>query len=349
MRKFTKTLLWKRLVTENQISDTTVLSGFLSVTTGPAPVSPPIVHKDTPIGTIGTGLVSGGFVFVTDDSERIVGLVASDDVLERLRATNEFERARWAEMSIISLARLSLSATDSTPASSVEAVMDCSVVMDQGELVGVSTENDLLLSCHRLSAVISGATLDPLTGLMNRWAYERRLIEEWNRAVRGGFSIGVIIIDLDHFKEINDTHGHIAGDTLLREVASVLEESLRSYDVVARYGGDEFIVLCLGCGPGEIRIPMVRVMEGLRNSTFTNDSTTLPISASLGAAVRHEGFAGADPAEMFSIADRCLYEAKDSRETAVWVEFGSTWEEMRTVSLDSDGMTQQGTPKSLTQ
>jgi diguanylate cyclase (GGDEF)-like protein len=167
---------------------------------------------------------------------------------------------------------------------------------------------------------------------MNRLAYERRLKEEWNRAARTRFSIGVIIIDLDHFKSINDHYGHAAGDRVLRDVAAILEKGLRSYDILARYGGDEFIALCLGCRPRQIEIPIRRMLTNLRAVKFRVAAESLPISVSIGAAVCHDGFSEANPSDMFAVADRCLYRAKETRGTAAWIDFGAGWQNERSVS-----------------
>jgi diguanylate cyclase (GGDEF)-like protein len=106
-------------------------------------------------------------------------------------------------------------------------------------------------------------------------------------------------------------------------VASKLEGSLRSYDVLARYGGDEFVALCVGCRPGEIEIPIQRIFQSLRAAPATLAGRPVPMSASVGAAVRHDGFNDSDPADLFALADRCLYDAKRTRGKAMWKEIQS--------------------------
>jgi diguanylate cyclase (GGDEF)-like protein len=172
---------------------------------------------------------------------------------------------------------------------------------------------------------------------MNRLTYERRLQEEWSRAQRTGCSVGLIIVDLDHFKTINDRWGHSLGDQVLRHVASKLEGSLRSYDVLARYGGDEFVALCVGCRPGEIEIPIQRIFQSLRSSPLTLQREPVPLSASVGAAVCHDCFSDSSPAELFAVADRCLYDAKQMRGKAVWKEMGSQWKSEPACSFAAEG------------
>jgi diguanylate cyclase (GGDEF)-like protein len=120
-------------------------------------------------------------------------------------------------------------------------------------------------------------------------------------------------------------------------VASQLEGSLRSYDVLARYGGDEFVALCVGCRPGEIEIPIQRIFQSLLTSPMMLEGEPVPISASVGAAVRHDGFSDTDPADLFAVADRCLYDAKQRRGKAMWKEMGSQWASASTSSFAAEG------------
>ena len=109
-------------------------------------------------------------------------------------------------------------------------------------------------------------------------------------------------------------------------LATCLEAGLRSYDIAARYGGDEFLALCVGCRAGEIQIPISRMLKALMATEITLPCGDVSISASLGAAVRHDGFAESNPFDLFAEADRCLYRAKATRGTAFWVEFGSEFD-----------------------
>jgi len=87
-------------------------------------------------------------------------------------------------------------------------------------------------------------TTDKVTGLLNRWKFEERLEREIDRANGSDDTFSIIMIDLDNFKDFNDANGHIAGDSLLWQVASILKEGRSDRDIVARWGGDEFIILC---------------------------------------------------------------------------------------------------------
>lgn len=284
---------------------------------------PPAIHREILLGDIPASQLEADHLFATDDAGRIVGIASGTDIRERLSAPDEREQERWRRMPLASLVHVSFPLEHAGKPAELPSMVDCTAITDHGRVIGIVTPADVFLSWQQLRAVISGAMLDPLTGLMNRLAYERRLHEEWSRAQRTGCSIAVIIVDLDRFKSINDVYGHAAGDLVIREVAGRLEQSLRSYDVVARYGGDEFIGLCVGCRPSEIDIPLQRIQENLRASEIDADGRSLPISASIGAAVRHSDFWTTSPAELFAAADECLYRAKQFRGTAFRVEQGN--------------------------
>lgn len=305
---------------------TVAVAGSVTITADSAAELPVMIHKDTPIGEIDADLSCGRYIFATNDAGRIVGLVSSDEIQTRLRLANERERTRWSKMPLASLLSEAFPVDVLPPGSPPGAALDCTVLVENGKLAGLVTEDDVFLGWRRLAGVVSGAASDSLTGLMSRLAYERRLHEEWNRAGRTGCSIGVVMIDLDHFKDVNDRYGHAEGDRVLRDVASALEQSLRSYDILARYGGDEFVALCLGCRPGQVEIPIRRMLKGLRGARFAAGTDLLPLTASIGAAVRHDGFSESRPPALFDLADRCLYRAKETRDSAAFIDVGSDWQ-----------------------
>ena len=122
-------------------------------------------------------------------------------------------------------------------------------------------------------------------------------------------------------KEINDNLGHLAGDQLLVRIARRLENCVREEDMIARFGGDEFVALCLGCAPGDIEIPVSRLLSSISEIDLDVDGERVTVEASVGAAVRHSGFRGSLPEDLFVAADNCLYEAKKSSLNAWRVEF----------------------------
>lgn len=148
------------------------------------------------------------------------------------------------------------------------------------------------------------ATRDSLTGCMNR----RRLFEvfetEWKSAARHGHSLSCLMIDADHFKSINDNHGHATGDRVLSRIAVALRETARDTDTVARYGGEEFCILLSHTDVSQAEIAAERFREAVADI----DVSGVRVTASLGVSVN--SFGAADPQTLIDQADRALYAAK---------------------------------------
>jgi diguanylate cyclase (GGDEF)-like protein len=157
---------------------------------------------------------------------------------------------------------------------------------------------------HRRSAVV-----DELTGLLNRSALAQRVAELQSQALKAGDSgpIGLLVGDLDHFKAINDEHGHAAGDNVLRDAAYAMRGSLRAFDLIYRLGGEEFLILL----PGADQADAVRVAERVRAAVAGCSSPGIEVSISFGAATV-DGRGGFDFSSLYNDADRALYEAKHS-------------------------------------
>jgi diguanylate cyclase (GGDEF)-like protein len=152
---------------------------------------------------------------------------------------------------------------------------------------------------------------DPLTGLMNRRAMDERMAREWRRAARGGSSLSVLAIDLDHFKSFNDSRGHLEGDTALRAVAGAMQRTFqRPGDLVARIGGDEFMV----CLPLTTAADAVRLADALKDlvKTGLGQLEAGDLSVSIGVAtlpdVSHYDGSALD---LLAAADAALYQAKE--------------------------------------
>lgn len=282
---------------------------------------PLMVHREVLLGDLPTS-DRGEFVLVKDDDDRLMGIVPVREIDKRLLSANQFERTRWSDMPIGALSNLSFADTDTTCPAVQQSELKCSAIHEDGGLLGLALNGDLFLSWRRLESLFTAALSDPLTGLMNRLAYERRIREEWNRSVRTATSIAVVVVDLDKFKSVNDTYGHAVGDEVLSTVARHLEMAMRSYDVVARFGGDEFVALCLGCAPGEIEIPVGRLLHSIDRIRLKVGAETLKVRASVGAAVQHSDFDSSPAEDLFVAADNCLYEAKKSDNRAWSIEFG---------------------------
>jgi diguanylate cyclase (GGDEF)-like protein len=155
---------------------------------------------------------------------------------------------------------------------------------------------------------------DTLTDLPNRTLFRLRLGRAIQEAERTGTSVGVMLVDLDHFKEINDTLGHHVGDELIIEVAHRIAANLRPGDTVARLGGDEFAILCDGLDNAASGLALAhRLLEALEDS-FSADNVRLDVQASLGLAMHPVH--GADVDTLLQRADIALYDAKTERGSA---------------------------------
>jgi two-component system cell cycle response regulator len=152
---------------------------------------------------------------------------------------------------------------------------------------------------------------DSLTGLLNRRAIDEHAHAEVSRAVRSGQPIGLILMDIDHFKAVNDRYGHVAGDGALRMCSQVIKESVRPYDWVGRWGGEEFLCILPGAGASESGRAAERVREAVERASLSLDGPAeLKITISVGAASA-SGAAGPIRWEaLVSAADGALYQAK---------------------------------------
>ncbi len=155
------------------------------------------------------------------------------------------------------------------------------------------------------------ATHDPLTGVANRGEILGQLQREVARSLRSGKSLGVILADIDHFKQVNDSYGHLTGDAVLRGVALRVTALLRTYDTVGRYGGEEFVIIApLSDSEGTMRVAE-RIREGIAATKFDTSAGELRLSISLGVAVRDVDHARNSEALLLA-ADTALYRAKDA-------------------------------------
>jgi diguanylate cyclase (GGDEF)-like protein len=152
------------------------------------------------------------------------------------------------------------------------------------------------------------ATKDSLTGIWNRRTIHEILEDELDRAAQSDRSTGVLLVDLDHFKRVNDTHGHLMGDLVLRETSQRLKKTLRIYDSIGRYGGEEFLVVV----PGSLQAELSELAERLRLAIERNPirigEIELCITLSIGAAIVPPR--GKLQASVLAAADEALYDAK---------------------------------------
>lgn len=153
------------------------------------------------------------------------------------------------------------------------------------------------------------ATRDGLTGLYNRRALLERLEEEMARARREGAELSVLLLDVDHFKRVNDQYGHQAGDEVLRELAARLGSVLRTYDAFGRYGGEELIAILPGCGNAASLLVADRMRNAAASSPIETRTGAVAVTVSIGAASCRSG--QTDAAALIARADGALYRAKN--------------------------------------
>lgn len=160
-------------------------------------------------------------------------------------------------------------------------------------------------------------TLDELTGLLNRREAMSRLQQLWGMHHRYGHPFSCIMLDVDNFKRINDTYGHAAGDTVLRETARVLQTSVRQTDVVCRVGGEEFLILCQNVGAAGAETCADHTRAAIEAHVFKWEGKNLKVTISLGVAEWQPEMRSTD--DILRVADRAMYASKEAGRNCVTV------------------------------
>ncbi len=172
-----------------------------------------------------------------------------------------------------------------------------------------------------LEALRRLATRDQLTGLLNRREFDRIVTEERERALRFGHGLGLVMIDIDHFKSVNDTYGHPAGDAVLREVSRRVASQVRTVDRVARFGGEEFAVILMQTDVASASDVAQRICQAVsRDPIIATDTAALSVTVSAGVAMLPQD--ARSEAALIAAADRALYAAKEAgrNRTAIYGE-----------------------------
>lgn len=165
---------------------------------------------------------------------------------------------------------------------------------------------------ERLNRILEERSIrDGLTGLFNHRYFYETLHRDYQLAERNNADLSIILLDLDHFKSINDTYGHPCGDYILKETAVLLSGIVRRTDLVARYGGEEFAILLSNTDLAGARVTAEHVRHGIEKHVFQQGTAAIRITASLGLAARH-AHRTSSPEELVNGADKALYRAKSS-------------------------------------
>jgi two-component system, cell cycle response regulator len=163
-----------------------------------------------------------------------------------------------------------------------------------------------------LRSVYEATTRDALTGTSNRKHMEERLDAELAYAVRHNTALSLVLVDVDHFKRVNDSYGHLAGDAVLKNVAATLARGIRTEDALARYGGEEFVVIARGIGVGEAAILAERLRQLVASSKAIFADREISVTVSAGVASLACCGERRDKATLLGLADTRLYRAKET-------------------------------------
>ena len=191
-------------------------------------------------------------------------------------------------------------------------IMGTDFIEHMASIIAICLEN--VISNEMLKYI--GLT-DSLTGVYNRRYIDRRLLEEIARARRQEYTLSVMYIDVDHFKRVNDTIGHQAGDEVLREIAIRIKDELRLSDALGRFGGEEFVVLLIDADLESANLVAQRIRAGVADQAFLlPEGEALPVTVSIGVAALDDA-EGDDPIEdaasaLVAQADQALYQAKQN-------------------------------------
>ncbi|RJO65666.1 MAG: sensor domain-containing diguanylate cyclase [Myxococcales bacterium] len=193
----------------------------------------------------------------------------------------------------------------------------CQAVMEEYNRSLENQMGDRLKEVRQRARMLEELSVtDELTKLYNRRFLFKRVSEELERANRYGTFFSIVILDIDFFKKINDTYGHLAGDMVLYELSGILRGSIRQVDVVARTGGEEFVILLPSVREGHAFLFCERLREKVKAFQFTYLPEGVKVSVSMGIAdYPREGVHDID--ELIQLSDRALYKAKETRDATV--------------------------------
>lgn len=227
------------------------------------------------------------------------------------RRSARFTEAIFWGVAALTAARMAGIALSETRDPMAPDLLNSATFLFYAGFIVVSTLGVMWMEIETLQAgLVRAARFDSLTGLHNRGTFLDEFAREESRAARGGPAFSLAIFDLDHFKQVNDRYGHPVGDQVLKAFADVLRATVRPYDVVGRYGGEEFALLMPQTGKETAARVAERVRSELQNRGVTADGLRIEVTVSAGVA--SYGVDGADWDALLSAADNALYDAKNA-------------------------------------
>lgn len=183
------------------------------------------------------------------------------------------------------------------------------------------------------------AVKDPLTNVLNRRVFSGILGREFRRANRYNIPLAFMVIDLDHFKKVNDTYGHLVGDQVLREISAEFRASLRDVDVLIRYGGEEFVVILPGTNLQEGLIVANRIKNRVEKTIFNRDKVPIQMTVSIGVS-HYPSPKIETPEALFNQADQALYTAKKNGRNRIMILKSLKTSEWPSIALEREGIAQ---------
>jgi two-component system cell cycle response regulator len=163
---------------------------------------------------------------------------------------------------------------------------------------------------HKNTLLRNLANVDHLTEIANHRCFQTILDQELNRSTRNEGAISLLMMDIDWFKKVNDTWGHLTGDQILKELCSITKKIIRDYDLLARYGGEEFIAILPATTPEEAIIIAEKIRENIENHVFNDGADDIRITVSIGVVSAHPADGEIKKQTLISYADKALYQAK---------------------------------------
>jgi diguanylate cyclase len=243
------------------------------------------------------------------------------------RFTNNFSRDVSAYGSVISTASEQARELVNQPANTSEATSQSALllmqIMEANELLQKrlgEAESSLQTQTQQLHTYMTEARTDLLTGLSNRRAFDEELIKRHALFQRQKVPVAVLLLDVDHFKSVNDQHGHAVGDIVLKRIAEALDRSARDTDLVARYGGEEFVVAMAGTSPDEFSKAADRLRRAVGSIEVRLENKVLKPTVSCGVA---ELQPNETPSKLIERADEALYAAKANGRNCAYFQDGS--------------------------
>jgi two-component system cell cycle response regulator len=273
-------------------------------------IVPPVLQQRTVIKVL-TGLEAGRVHVVTKD-ELVVGRAAGCDLrIDDASLSRQHCRVRLTNGTFFveDLGSRNGTMVDGARISAPLALHDGALIqLAAGTIIMFSHQEDLEVQAEQ--RLYASAVLDPLTGLHNRRHLDARLKAEYAFASRHQTPLSVLLIDIDHFKQVNDTHGHPGGDAALRVLAERLTRTVRTEDIVARYGGEEFAVVARGIESTGAMLLAERIRASVAAVAVPHEDKIIKFTLSVGTATMTRERVFETPVALLKAADDALYQAK---------------------------------------